>query len=189
MIASRPPERVCRETKGKQLCYHCLVLNCVEFLPKVGENHQCNFTFLILEQIVMYKVPFVETRYIVIESSFLVAIDIYVFRNKPFKNFRECWEDRYWSKVSLSYKQIYFGYRTDLACFHAFGKYDFLIQSVVNNTGQRSNYGIRNKFDKSDRNYVGPFQYFQTLTKLLTKPRVYKRHFNVSYNNCIHMTL
>ena len=36
----------------------------------------------------MYKVPFAETRYIVIESSFLVAIDIYVFRNKPFKNFR-----------------------------------------------------------------------------------------------------
>lgn len=187
MIASPPPETVLRETKGKQLCYHCLVPNCVKFLPNVGKNHQCNF--LILEQIVTYRVPFVETRYIVIESSFLVAIDIYVFRNKPFKNFRECWEDRYWSKVSLSYKQIYFGYRTDLACFHAFGKYDFLIQSVVNNTGQRSNYGIRNKFDKSDRNYVGPFQYFQTLTKLLTKPRVYKRQFNVSYNNCIHMTL
>ena len=45
-IASQSPEKVLRETKGKELCFQC-VMNRVECRRNDGQNHRCNFTFFL----------------------------------------------------------------------------------------------------------------------------------------------
>ena len=84
----------------------------------------------------------------------MFPIVIYLFRYQSFKNLESAGRIDIDLKCSSAVGKSTLGIGLILACFHAFGIITVRFpDTVVNNCGQRSNYGIRNKFDKFDGNY------------------------------------